>query len=961
MKNKFKLIFILLLSFTTTGKLYPNPPDLLTNPKVKDELNELAKENKYLLLEAWKKNSELEIVKEEGKLIKSIDIKMLNRRSIGEWDELITRYRNTLHDEEIQKELKLEVIALLKLYGFTKPRVNLQVREEEKEVHYSIDIKKGKPCVISKVNLTFKNTSSVPLTITPGEPCNINVIQETIRNFEKKVKSQNYHKAIINFSHIEYSNDLREGVVHITGYLGSSFSYLITETKNSGLLTKFLWFQYRDHPLDNLKNKYTTDQSVYHKVKEFYLNHGYFDATIEPPKRETDGKDHTTITYLVNPGDHYTLGSITFVGNKSFSKTSLLNLNRKNYITYINSSYSEEEFDNYVENIQAFYFSKGYWDARVQKVSLPEAESKKIHLSIRIKEGKQHLLDQLKIEGNQFFTKEELNLNKFLLTKEAISPDSIQALERHIKDLYREKGFLSTKVHINFIPKRSSGKHEFLDLKVKINEGKIYKISKIYIDGLENMSKGFIRKFLRIKEGNLYSLDEIEKSRQDLLDLGVFDSVHFSKRDKHSLQKGSQLVTVYLDLKESNKGNVAFGPGYDIRTGFLYDFEIFYKNPFGLAHKYLLTSSVSEEKNQPFISDTPEDRSHRVGTTIGFSHQNPFFFHKNISQQFTVLYKRGAFTDEGSSLWVTTKDFKLQFELNLRFILDKASIFTNFHYLESLEEGKASNRIALLSIPNTTYSIFGLGFKIDYRDSPSLPQTGFYLETSLDLANTLFLGDYFYLKSKVLFSSYYKFVENFVFAFHYLDESFLLVERKSHGGYEKFIPRAQRLFINTADKVRGFKTDLGAYSIQGGNSETNQALGGTKSLVYKFELRLYKILSIFGLTLFLDGGSTFFSNSEAEDINAYYAYQNSQDSKNNFAAKDLDLHAGISNFFTDPLNFFQSQYHSTGLSINLALPIGVLNFSLSYPISEPKKTTWSRIDDDPLRNFKFDFNIGTTF
>ena len=77
--------------------------------------------------------------------------------------------------------------------------------------------------------------------------------------------------------------------------------------------------------------------------------------------------------------------------------------------------------------------------------------------------------------------------------------------------------------------------------------------------------------------------------------------------------------------------------------------------------------------------------------------------------------------------------------------------------------------------------------------------------------------------------------------------------------------------------------------------------------------------------------------------------------------KDEGLYCPEGDFFIDPLDFVQNQYHSTGISINLALPIGVLNFSLSYPLAEPNKSTWSRIDEDPLKNFKFDFNIGTAF
>lgn len=968
MSYKFKkIIFLQLLLFFSHYQAFTKEPKaekMSRNEELNTKIKNIAHKKPHILLEAREKNGKLIYFKKEGKFIKKIKIKMINKKIIPSWHDLKSKYINLIDTKSSREKFLFDLKEVLKDYAYTNPLIKLKTSETQDSVTYFADIQKNLPCRISKIEKNFKNSSEITLNIKEGDLCNINTIKKEIISFTEELKENNYHRAIINFSKIEYSKDKKNAVVYISGHLGSSFSYKLVETEKSGLLSKFLWFSYTEHPLDNLKNKYTTKQSVFYKIKEFYLGHGFYDVHIEKPIEETNKKGHLSIIYKVTPGNYYALGNIQFVGNKSFTKKRLLDLSKDSYTLNKKASYNEKDLDDYIEKLHAFYFSMGYWNTKVQRINLPDKKNKKISINIHIKEGKQHILNKIILKDNKLLSREDLLSESLLKTKKPLNPDEIQKLENTIKEKYKKKSFLSTSVNISFIQKKTSQNQEVIDLILTIDEGKLYRIDKILILGLESMSPDFIRHFLEFKEGDPYSLDKIEKSRQQLLDLGVFTSVTFPKRENQNFKSKEKLVTVYVELRESHKGDVTFGPGYDFKSGFLYNLDIFYKNPFGKAHKFLLNTSISEEKNQPFITpNTPDKKkSHRLGTSIGLNHYNPFFFHKNISEEIHILYRRGSFQDEESSLWVTTKDFKLQFEYSLSFLLKKSALFTHYHFLQSTEEGESNSRISLLSIPNTTYSIFGLGLRLDYRDSKPLPKKGFLAEIGLDFATTLFFGDYDYLKSKFLFSYYYNIWANYVFAFHYSEESYLYVKRKHSSIDENFIPRAQRLFISTADKVRGFKEDLGPYSWKIGEDKTRRALHGTHSVLYKLELRAYKIYSLFGLTLFLDGGNTFFSEKESEDIKKFYFQQHKINAKNNYEAKDMSIRPSFTTIFKSPVDFIANQYHSVGLSVNIALPIGILNISIAYPISEPKDSTWSRIDKEkPLNNIKFDLNIGTFF
>ncbi len=968
MKNKklHLLYFLLLLSpkvgfsdLTFYGKN-------LTNEEVTEKLKETAIEFPHLSLEARQKNkNEVFFYQEKGDLIKRISIDVLNKKTLSELHSLEGKYLNETDNHLRRQSFLADIENILKNHGYTNPFIKLEIDKYKKNLSYKASVKKGPLCRISAVETNFKNSSPIILDIKIGDTCSTREIEKKIKFFTEKVKKYGYENAILTFSEFNFSEDKKSASFSISGQLGEAVSYKLIETKRTGLLDKFLWFKIKQHPFDDMEGKYTTQASLSHKIEEFYLNRGYFDVFVNKPQRIKEKNNKKTIVYKVEPGSFYQVGNISIIGNQNFSRNTLLKITRKNYFDFTQKRhYSEKELNEFVEALYAFYYQRGYWNVKIQKVNNIDREKLNIAVTLRIKEDKRHILQSLKITGNSKVAKEVLQKKILLKNGEPISPEKIEKTIISLSEIYQEKSYFDISIKPNFTSIKSTSTEERIRLTLNIQEGKRYKIKKISISGLEKTKRDFIEKYLDFKEGDFYSLNTIEKSRTRLLDLGIFNSVNFSRYDVKSFNSNDQLVDIHVDFQESNQGNISFGPGFDLKSGFLYQLDLFYKNPTGRAHKILFTTAISEEKDQPYVtsSDNTSSKSFRLGTSFGVTHSNPYFFHRNVKQTLSLFYKKGSFSDESSSLWVSTIDLKLQFEWDLNFLISNSKIITYYHFLKSKEEGISSNRIPLLSIPDSTYSVFGIGYILDYRDSSILPQKGFYLEAIFDVSSQFLYGDFFYLKNKVLLSYYYKLYENYVLAFHYSDESYNFVKRVSHKNQEEFLPRARRLFINSPDKVRGFKDDLGPYSSDLLKDNSRKALGGTNSLVYKAELRAYKIYSMFGLTLFLDGGNTFFPQDQSEHIKNYYAELNNQDPKHKFSAHDLAIRPRIYEVVTSPANFFGNLYHSIGLSLNLALPIGILNFSLSYPLSEPKDSSWKRINyDNPIKNVKLELNIGTYF
>lgn len=143
-------------------------------------------------------------------------------------------------------------------------------------------------------------------------------------------------------------------------------------------------------------------------ITSYYKNRGYEEAQVLDVKLDTffneeKLRNELTITFVLQEGNQYTFGGITFTGNKIFTTEQLNSLVKLNE----GELYSEQKLLESVYAVQNLYYENGYtgnqFVDRIQK----DPESKVISYNLVIVENVRSHVEKVIIKGNSK-TKEEV-------------------------------------------------------------------------------------------------------------------------------------------------------------------------------------------------------------------------------------------------------------------------------------------------------------------------------------------------------------------------------------------------------------------------------------------------------------------------------------------------------------------------------------------------------------------------
>ncbi|MHC1767605.1 MAG: outer membrane protein assembly factor BamA [Verrucomicrobiia bacterium] len=140
------------------------------------------------------------------------------------------------------------------------------------------------------------------------------------------------------------------------------------------------------------------------KLAEFYRNEGYIDFEIKDVQFEYPDPEHMIIRFLISEGQQYKVGSVQFKGNEEFPTEQIMKGDKssKGVEMGIGSTFSPKSLDADIQNIRDFYGSRGYIDAGVKAVTIPNIERGTVDMVYEIEgedQGISHI-EKIEIKGN---------------------------------------------------------------------------------------------------------------------------------------------------------------------------------------------------------------------------------------------------------------------------------------------------------------------------------------------------------------------------------------------------------------------------------------------------------------------------------------------------------------------------------------------------------------------------------
>jgi outer membrane protein insertion porin family len=555
------------------------------------------------------------------------------------------------------------------------------------------------------------------------------------------------------------------------------------------------------------------------KVKKLYTDEGYYLAEVNATTAKV-GKNGIRISLDIKEGSKVLIKTIRFEGNTVFSARKIrkqMETKEKWFLSWITGAgtYKEEALKNDVNRIADLYFNNGYINVKVgepQVKLLPDKSG--LEVTIGITEGEQYRTGSLDFKGDLLESKEVLAGKVKLEKGEVFSREVLRGDVVTLTDVYADKGYAFT--NVTPLSKIDSDK-KTIDITFEFEKGdKIY-IERINISGNTKTRDKVIRREFRLAEGDLYSSTGLKRTKQNLDNLGFFESANISTAKGSTPNK----LSLNTEVKEKSTGQFSIGAGYSSSDGIIGQGSIQQNNFLGLGLKGTLAASIGG-KTQLY--------------NIGLS--DPYFLDTNWTLGFDIYRSEREYEDYTRR--VTGGDIKAGYKIS-----DQLSTFWMYKYevksLFDLSEAYLNNPSLMGETSGTVGSLYG---------SISLDTTDYRLDPSRGFTSTL-SAEYAGLGGNQRFT---RFIGQSGVYFPLLWKTVLSV--RGELGYMmrdgKDIPIDEKFYLGGINTIRGYSSRTVSPIVNG------VYVGGVKEAIVNVDY-VFPIVKDFGLkgVAFFDAGNSY--------------------------------------------------------------------------------------------------------
>lgn len=345
------------------------------------------------------------------------------------------------------------------------------------------------------------------------------------------------------------------------------------------------------------------------QILSLYREKGYLLATVTPKVSESEGG--IELKYEIKEGKKAKVRKIEILGNFAFMDEKIkdqMKTKEDRWWRWRSGDFKGEQFQEDLKHIVQFYRKRGYRDAEVTEHSITyDITGEYVDISITLFEGRQYRMGQVRWEGNQAYSTEQLS--QFLKFREGdiYNQEQFDQTLDAIYLAYQEEGYL----YVNILPQEEV-KGEVIDFTFRIREGKPARVRRINITGNTKTKEKVIRRELVIKPGDLFRRSAVERSQREIYQLNFFQDVRVIPQP---LENGDVDLTFEVEEKPTGQANIA--AGYSERDGPIGTIGISIPNLFGNGQRLDFSwdfgtryESINMGFTEPWFLDTP--------TSVGF-------------------------------------------------------------------------------------------------------------------------------------------------------------------------------------------------------------------------------------------------------------------------------------------------------------------------------------------------------
>jgi outer membrane protein insertion porin family len=612
------------------------------------------------------------------------------------------------------------------------------------------------------------------------------------------------------------------------------------------------------------------DDAAY-QMEIAYREAGYAFATVD--YRIQHDPQRVQVVFAVREGPRVILARTLITGNRAVDSQTLLqlfNVRDSGLLGRPPPVFVQSKIDAAVSRIRDFYFTSGFLDARVARPTVSFSDDRRAAtVTVSISEGVRYVIRGVRISGdlNPSATPAVNDVRKELIDQPYV-PRRRLLLQSRLTAIAGEAGYPFARISVIDRPGAAEGD---IILEATVDSGPQVIVTDIQVRGNADTSAEFIRRRLRLKPGDRYSLTKERASFKALYQTGLFSEVRLSLEPREDPNAAELIVEV-------------------VETPSL---EFYLEPGWGSYEKLRLIAGVRERSLRGTgVILNPEAKASIKAQSLTVRLTDPWFLHTDVTADLPAYYshrQEPSFTrrDLGFSLFFSkylTQSWKAGSGYNLR-TTDLSDVAT------SIQSG----------VPDDNYNLGSIELQATYdnRNDLFFPTRGQRFFLSAEHADQLLGGDITFTRVTGGIRVFFPLPGDTVLGLRY--KTGLLLP----GTGEVTLPVSELFFNGGENTVRSFKeSELGPKNVFG------EPVGGYAYNVFNVEVRHRLIGNVIG-TLFFDAGNV--SPNRSSNEQPVFPY------------------TSRSELMTDTLHdFFRDFRLGVGVGLQYLLPIGPLRADFAF-------------------------------
>ena len=293
-------------------------------------------------------------------------------------------------------------------------------------------------------------------------------------------------------------------------------------------------------------------------LADFFQKKGYYDAKVTTEFSKQP--DEVAVVYKIDRGQKHKVDRIALHGNYAISTKDLLGqvTVKKSHI-WTHGSLSQKLLKQSAANIEALYRDHGYEQVKVTPKTVDREP--KIDVDFDVEEGRQTLVEDVQVTGNQHVEYAQLTAPKGFQQRagQPFSPRKMADDRNRISANYLNRGYLNVDVKAAAHP--LGGDPHRVTVSYAIDEHQLVRINEVVYLGQERTRQWLLTKSARIAPETPMRRGSLLEAESRLYDLNIFDWASVGPRKPITNQTDEMAL---VKVHEAKRNDLTYGFGFEV-------------------------------------------------------------------------------------------------------------------------------------------------------------------------------------------------------------------------------------------------------------------------------------------------------------------------------------------------------------------------------------------------------------